>query len=289
VISVIHTYSYLNSNGSAAVGDGAFYTDASVLAVCHVQGHGSEDKYFYSTTFSGGAGVSVSFLASRFNDIELYSGVFDVPRQKCPPYGGSSVCVTGKPAHVPPITTRLGTSDQTHSVPNLFSHSNRIVVPVSTPPLTPDDDNSSGSLSSIGSMDWKATPPEFLMTLFPRAAIRVSPYAKSVSVQGEGATFDGFVLDLPHGFSGINPKAAVTRTLFVDGKGADTVKLRESLVAMLDLADEHLFCKSVIIALEKSTPTLSGLLHSLMYAGGSFVTQPVLEVDPAFVLVGIEI
>jgi len=127
------------------------------------------------------------------------------------------------------------------------------------------------------------------MTLFPQAAMRVSPYAKAVSVSGEGTTFDGFVLDLPRGFSGVNSKTTITRTLFVDGKGADTVQLRESLVAMLDLADEHLHCNAVVIALEKSNSALSGLVHSLMYAGFSYVTRPVFEVNPAFVLVGIEI
>jgi len=218
-------------------------------------------------------------------------GVFDAPRQKVPPDGGSSVCVTGKPMQIPPISTRLRATDsyfKFRSKPIPQVPNNRIAVPVSTPPLTPDDDGSSSSLSSIGSLDWRATP-ESLLTIFPRAAIRSSPYAKSVSVQGEGTTFDGFVLDLPRGFSGVNPRATITRTLYVDGKGADTVQLRESLVAMLDLADEHLSCKAVIIALEKSNPALSSLVHSLMYAGGSYVTQPVLEVDPAFVLVGIEI
>jgi len=81
----------------------------------------------------------------------------------------------------------------------------------------------------------------------------------------------------------------MARTLYVDGKGANTVQLRESLVAMLDLADEHLSCKAVVISLDKATPSLGGLAHSLMYAGGAFVTQPVFEVDPGYVLVGIEI
>jgi hypothetical protein len=47
------------SNGCQTVGDGAFYVDVapSVLAVCHVQG--SDDMYYYSTTFSGGPGVRI--------------------------------------------------------------------------------------------------------------------------------------------------------------------------------------------------------------------------------------
>jgi hypothetical protein len=48
----------LCSNGRQTVGDGAFTSDAapSVLAVCHLEG--TDDMYYYSTTFSGGPGVS---------------------------------------------------------------------------------------------------------------------------------------------------------------------------------------------------------------------------------------
>ena len=49
---------FLNfSNGRQTVGDGAFTFDnePSVLAVCHLQG--TDDMYYYSTTFSGGPGV----------------------------------------------------------------------------------------------------------------------------------------------------------------------------------------------------------------------------------------
>ncbi len=62
-----------------------------------------------------------------------------------------------------------------------------------------------------------------------------------------------------------------------------------SIVALLDLADEQLECTALIIALERSSPLLGDLLHSLMYVGGSVVSQPPFEVDPAYVLVGMEI
>lgn len=62
-----------------------------------------------------------------------------------------------------------------------------------------------------------------------------------------------------------------------------------SIVALLDLADEHLGCEALVIALEKSSPSLSALLHSLMYVGGTVVTKPAFPVDPAYVLVGLEI
>ncbi|KAG7446388.1 uncharacterized protein BT62DRAFT_116018 [Guyanagaster necrorhizus] len=51
------------TNGRLTVGDGASFsldTDPSVLAVCQMQG--TDDLYYYSTTFSGGPGVS--FLTS---------------------------------------------------------------------------------------------------------------------------------------------------------------------------------------------------------------------------------
>ena len=55
-----HTHYLLFSNGRQTVGDGAvtFDNEPSVLAVCHLQG--TENKYYYSTTFSGGPGVSFS-------------------------------------------------------------------------------------------------------------------------------------------------------------------------------------------------------------------------------------
>jgi hypothetical protein len=55
---VVHCHlTIVSSNGRQTVGDGAFYVDVapSVLAVCHVQG--SDNMYYYSTTFSGGPGV----------------------------------------------------------------------------------------------------------------------------------------------------------------------------------------------------------------------------------------
>lgn len=80
-----------------------------------------------------------------------------------------------------------------------------------------------------------------------------------------------------------------SRTLYIHGKGAEHMELREIIVALLDLADEHLECSAFVIALEKASPALGGLLHSLMYVGGTVVTKPPFMVDPAYVLVGIEI
>jgi hypothetical protein len=122
---------------------------------------------------------------------------------------------------------------------------------------------------------------DFLMTVFPYQGMSALPYAKTVSISAPdlGADFNGIVLELPG-----SPK-----TLYVDGKSAASVSLRESIVALLDLADERLGCEALIIVLERSSPTLGSVLHSLMYVGGSVVTKPPFRVDPAFVLVGLEI
>lgn len=60
-------------------------------------------------------------------------------------------------------------------------------------------------------------------------------------------------------------------------------------MALLDLADEKIGCTALVLALERKDPALGDLLHSLMYVGGSVVTTPPFQVDPAYVLVGMEI
>lgn len=65
--------------------------------------------------------------------------------------------------------------------------------------------------------------------------------------------------------------------------------LSNSIVALLDLASEHFQCEALVIALERASPALSGLLHSLMYVGATVVTRPPFPTDDGFVLVGMEI
>ncbi|TFY57042.1 hypothetical protein EVJ58_g7270 [Rhodofomes roseus] len=242
--------------------------------------------YYYSTAFSGGPGA------------------------KCPPDRGSSDWVTDSLAPIfsssPPSDTSstlsaFGTDSTASSIilpptppPEEYSQptrsaprdiANKIarapVPDILTPPLTPDDaEDGEGSVAAISAKQRDAAL-EFLSTLFPRNALAAMPYAKNVSISAPnlGAEFDGVVLELPN-----KPK-----TLYVDGKSAATVNLRESIVALLDLADESLQCSALVIALEKSSPFLGDLLHSLMYVGGSVVTAPPFEVDSSYVLVGLEI
>ncbi|KXN90642.1 hypothetical protein AN958_03882 [Leucoagaricus sp. SymC.cos] len=288
------------TNARQSVGDGAASFDTSVprvLAVCHLEGN--DDMYYYSTTFSGGP-------------------------SKCPPDRGSSDCVTGGPASyfssppfIPSSPTSFSTSPtsapgtRVNRSPIITTTPRAIPTPTrhgsstsssgfSTPPLTPDDGSysSSGSIDSIpiSSINHKGYAPtsekaksdsqakdalDYLMTIFPKDGLKVLPYSKSVSISAPTleAAFDGVVLQLPG-----KPK-----TLYVDGKNAASVSLRESIVALLDLASENLDCNALAIVLERSAPNLGELLHSLMYVGGSVVTKPPFPIDPAFVLVGLEI
>jgi len=143
-----------------------------------------------------------------------------------------------------------------------------------TPPTTPQS-------SPKGLVGQSSQTLDFLSSLFPSAALRALPYAKSVQISSSdmNAIWEGVILSLPG-----QPK-----TLYVGGKGAEKVKLRESIVAILDLAEEHLECESFVIALDKSSPALGGLLHSFMYLGGTIVSEPPFPCDPASVLVGIEL
>ena len=85
-----------------------------------------------------------------------------------------------------------------------------------TPPLSLEDNE--GGISAISTKQTKATL-EFLTTLFPRNALSAMPYAQGVSVSSPnlGTVFDGVVLDLPE----------KTKTLYIDGKNAQHVNLRE--------------------------------------------------------------
>jgi len=238
-------------------------------------------------------------------------GGFDVPKSKCPPNGGSSDCVTGSPA-----LKHAGTFNHPFFPPSSNSedtryNSHKDLVYPPTPP-TPVADAMQFPLSSVGPQPIRsdprtsgfshglATPPltpddstedvsvksnddalDLLSTLFPNHAMTALPYAKCVSICSPemGTSFDGVVLELPG-----KPK-----TFYVDGKSAELVNVRESIVALLDLADEHLQCSALVIALEKGSPALGGLLHALMYVGGTVVTKPDFPVHPAYVLVGLEI
>ncbi|CAE7177338.1 unnamed protein product [Rhizoctonia solani] len=247
-----------------------------------------------------------------------YSGVFRDPMDKCPPditkSGGSLGCVTGNPAsraaglqisqrspipaspcstsfprpipnahshHVPkyPLTPD-SSPDLSHHIPSPLGHYSKFTGQLQTPPQSPEDAPSSNDYMT-------PTTLEVLATLFPNseAARAALPYARALRItsrQGvtpEASTWDGVVLSLP----------GQERTLYVIGRGAEALMLRESITALLDLADEYLECMAFVIALEKNTPGLGELVHALTYLSGQIVTKPPFVANPAYVLVGIEL
>jgi len=145
--------------------------------------------------------------------------------------------------------------------------------PLETPPTTPEN--------AAPASNWATQDAKFFREVFPdpKAIQAAFPYTRSVSIAQDGVTWEGFVLSLPG-----QPKA-----LYICGKGAERVQLRESITALLDLADEHLGCSAFVIALEKASPALKGLLHSFAYVNGQVVRMPAFPVNPKYVLVGIEI
>ncbi|KIK03492.1 hypothetical protein K443DRAFT_131323 [Laccaria amethystina LaAM-08-1] len=267
------------TNGRQTVGDGAvtFDNKPSVLAVCQLQG--TDIKYSYST-FSGGPGKNAlqteGSPASIFSNDSgsISSSPESIPFSKSIIYPRSSA----------PITT-ISYSDfpSTGSSPRTIPHRNGSHNSYSsTPSLTPDcgSDFSTKTQSHIYPKR-ERDALDFLMTVFPHQGFGALPHAKGVSISAPslGADFNGVVLELPG-----KPKI-----LYVDGKSAATVNLRESIVALLELADESLECDGLVIVLERTSSNLGGLLHSLMYVGGSVVTSPPFKVNPAFVLVGLEV
>ncbi|GJJ06417.1 hypothetical protein Clacol_000608 [Clathrus columnatus] len=233
-----------------------------------------------------------------------------MPNEKCPPDGGSSDCVRDSPVSssfplcpisghfsvnrsrensIYLLTPESVSSEPASSVESLSLPSPMVSIPIPTrnvslapphalitPPYTPEDIDIGGSFGSISAKQ-SSSALDFLTTLFPRSGLSALPYAKSVSISSPGlkAEWEGIVLDLP----------TDRRTLYVHGKGAEHVDLRESIVALMDLADEHLHCEAFVIALEKGSSMLGELLHALMYVGGTVVTKSPLEVDPSYILI----
>lgn len=97
---------------------------------------------------------------------------------------------------------------------------------MATPPLTPDDDEDDSGASGITANHSKDAL-DLLLTIFPRNGLSILPYAKSVVVTAPnlGASFDGVVIDLP----------GQSKTLYVDGKNAQAVSLRERYVHLVNL------------------------------------------------------
>jgi len=246
-------------------------------------------------------------------------GVFDPPSAKCPPDRGSSGCVTGNPAPMlpinpaqipwsanavlppslsgahrppPPFEAARHGSRPTHIPNNYPNYPGPIPIngvppqygygqaPSIPPPHIPQAGMGNDGRANTRSRK-KKDALDFLLTIFPSDGFSALQFARSVAISAPNmaATFDGVVLELPG-----KPK-----TLYVDGKGAEAVSLRESIMTLLDLADDALECQALVIVLERSSPALNQVMRSLMRVGGTVVKKPPFNVDAAYILVGISI
>lgn len=111
----------------------------------------------------------------------------------------------------------------------------------------------------------------------------LAPFSQALAIECVDVTWEGFVLDYQ------SQSQVQGKTLYICGNGAEKVELRESIVALLELAGERLECESFIIALDRKSSALETLIHSLLYVGFQPVTAPAFPVDPSYVLLGIEV
>lgn len=151
----------------------------------------------------------------------------------------------------------------------------------SSPPTLPSSARSRGA--PIGSKP--LTPPS------PRSAFKGSRQAEQIAAAASRA------------------RAKPTKTLYMSVQNVLNRsvmygdKVREMIVALLDLASEHLECDAVVMVLDRGSDGMMAdgsqqqlqqkefgeFLHSLMYVGGVVVTRPPFPIDPRYVLVGIEV
>lgn len=118
---------------------------------------------------------------------------------------------TTKPINIVKISTK---------VINGFTISFKEPSPLETPPSTPD--------KTHGRWMEEADPAlHFLKDVFTgRSANQALPFSTSVTIEQEGTTWEGVVLALPD-----KPK-----TLYVNGRGAESVQLRERYIATATIA-----------------------------------------------------
>jgi hypothetical protein len=163
-----------------------------------------------------------------------------------------------------------------------------------SPPSSVDTDSDDGLSFDSDSATSLDEPLNVLEQVFPTVA-----FASAVEVKAD--LWEGAILDESH--KGL-------RTLYVESKSFDAVSLRENVVSLIERADEEFECTGVVFCLNKNNANLgnyfslaasvlSGFtdnkyqtaetLHSLMYVGGTVVSQPPFAVDSNYVLVGLDV
>jgi len=82
----------------------------------------------------------------------------------------------------------------------------------------------------------------------------------------------------------------VDETLFLRGNGLEHTDLKESFVAIIELAEQWLKCNTLVVCLDKKSPHLSTLIRSFFYVGFELVTPGTYNHNSGdFILVGMEL
>ncbi|CAG8783497.1 2857_t:CDS:2 [Dentiscutata erythropus] len=111
--------------------------------------------------------------------------------------------------------------------------------------------------------------------VFRGGAPHIDYFLTIVSVQQHDCKWEGFVMN---------------RVLFLKGHGLNVVELKESIVAILELAEECLKCNSLVVCLDKKCTHLSTLIRSFLYVGFELVLPGTFNHNSSdFLLVGMEL
>jgi len=135
-----------------------------------------------------------------------------------------------------------------------------------------------------------------LDTITPVAAVvnvamppRVEATLTITTHEDDHNIWSGFLLSTDQ-----NNSTTTSPTLVLRGGNWDTVDLRESIVAVLELADT-LQCGSVVVCLPRKSSDraadLKRLIHDFMYVGFEIVSQPfgTIEDKENYIMVGAEV
>lgn len=128
-----------------------------------------------------------------------------------------------------------------------------------------------------------APAPSLLEQVFaPTASIHQLPSTEVPLDDLLGTGWTGAVVENP---------VAGTRTLYLAGTVLSDVQLRDSIVQVLERAEEEYGCDALVLALDKKTDGLGDLLHQLMYVGCTVVSNHDNTGEPNdnYLLLGMEL
>lgn len=222
-----------------------------------------------------GSSRSVSVFPPSSASITLASALFGSP---LPSDDESVSSITPPPSYSaiypPSPPASAASSPSSVSGLSLAAHANPSYKALSSPspPIKP-------LLTPQSSSTDVTTAPSLLDVIFPASSPVHALPATAVDLDDVSTTWKGAVLENP---------AMGTRTLFVSGGSYVDVNLRETVCGVLEKAEEELGCTGVVMCLEKNSPDLGDLLHSLMYVGGTITTGPFTP-NPAYILVGLDV